>query len=86
MQRTRMTMTRDPAILRAFNARFSEIRDSFHARYVAVIPEDEPCRACLALEGEYDIDSVPMLPVSGCSRPEGCTCWYLALSRRTSGD
>ena len=34
------------------------------------------CPACAAQEGTYDKNSVPNLPVEGCSHPNGCRCFY----------
>ena len=37
-------------------------------------PED--CVVGRAVQGVYDKDDVPELPLKGCSRPEGCICRY----------
>ncbi len=34
------------------------------------------CPACAAVQGSYPKDSVPALPVEGCSHPLGCRCYY----------
>jgi hypothetical protein len=34
------------------------------------------CNAGLRVQGVYDKDSVPELPISGCSREGGCICKY----------
>ena len=36
----------------------------------------DSCPACQALEGTYEKDSVPLLPVEGCSHETGCRCFY----------
>jgi hypothetical protein len=49
------------------NPRISRIR--------IIVPEDA-CPACRHLEGEYDKDSVPELPLLDCSHPLGCRSFY----------
>lgn len=34
------------------------------------------CPACREVEGTYDKDSIPELPVKGCSHNLGCRCYY----------
>ena len=34
------------------------------------------CPACRAVEGTYPKDQVPVLPVEGCSEPNGCRGFY----------
>jgi hypothetical protein len=34
------------------------------------------CPACREVEGTYEKEQVPSLPVSGCSHPLGCRCFY----------
>ena len=49
-----------------------------NSRAVAVrlaVPEDA-CPACRAQEGTYPKDQVPVLPVEGCSEPNGCLGFY----------
>ena len=36
----------------------------------------EACPTCLAVMGTYQKDSVPPLPVEGCSELNGCSCFY----------
>ncbi len=44
--------------------------------YVRIMVGDDCCPACRALEGAYSKDSVPRLPTTGCSSPNGCRCFY----------
>ncbi len=44
--------------------------------YIRLMVSDNCCPACRAQEGAYPKDSVPRLPVAGCSNPEGCRCFY----------
>jgi hypothetical protein len=34
------------------------------------------CPACLAVEGTYEKEEAPHLPVEGCSETNGCQCFY----------
>jgi hypothetical protein len=45
-------------------------------RSVRVLVADDSCPACQALEGTYEKDEVPTLPVKGCSHGLGCRCFY----------
>ena len=40
---------------------------------------ENACPACQAVEGTYPKDQVPVLPVEGCSEPNGCSCFYEPL-------
>jgi hypothetical protein len=37
---------------------------------------DDACPTCQAIMGTYPKDSVPSLPVEGCSELNGCCCFY----------
>jgi hypothetical protein len=37
---------------------------------------DDACPACHAVEGTYAKDKAPILPVEGCSEPNGCRGFY----------
>lgn len=43
---------------------------------VRVLVAQNSCPACEALEGTYEKDAVPTLPVEGCSHESGCRCFY----------
>lgn len=45
-------------------------------RYVRVLITNDACPACEAIEGTYEKDEVPSLPVEGCSHGNGCRCFY----------
>ncbi len=36
----------------------------------------DACSACREAQGDYAKDSVPDLPISSCSHPHGCRCFY----------
>lgn len=44
--------------------------------YVRIAVADDCCPACLEAEGAYDKESVPFLPIPGCSNDLGCRCFY----------
>jgi len=43
-------------------------------RYVVM---DDACPACQDLEGTFNKDALPELPVKGCSHEHGCRCFYI---------
>jgi hypothetical protein len=43
---------------------------------IRLIVSHDACPACRHLEGEYEKESVPTLPVTDCSHPLGCRCFY----------
>jgi ribosomal protein L40E len=45
-------------------------------KYVRLLVADDSCPACQAMEGTYEKDSVPTLPLEGCSHESGCRCFY----------
>jgi hypothetical protein len=44
--------------------------------YVRISVSDDCCPACRQAEGAYAKDSVPSLPIEGCSHQLGCRCFY----------
>jgi hypothetical protein len=46
------------------------------ATKVRILANRDGCPACRAVEGVYDFDDVPELPVEGCSHGDGCRCHY----------
>lgn len=46
---------------------------------VRVITAPDSCPTCRALEGAvYHPDDAPIIPIAGCTHPEGCRCAYSA--------
>lgn len=45
------------------------------SRVRLIVPHDA-CPTCRQLEGEYDKDDVPELPLLSCSHPLGCRSFY----------
>ncbi|MCI0398166.1 MAG: hypothetical protein L0332_33935 [Chloroflexi bacterium] len=46
------------------------------ATKVRILANHDSCPVCRAVEGAYDFDEVPELPLEGCSHPMGCRCYY----------
>ena len=46
------------------------------ATKVRILASDDSCPVCKAVEGAYEFDKVPELPLEGCSHPLGCRCHY----------
>lgn len=45
-------------------------------KLIRVMVAGDACPACMQIEGAYEKDDVPILPVHGCSHPMGCRCFY----------
>jgi hypothetical protein len=41
-----------------------------------VVTSADCCPACRKIEGNYEKDKTPILPVAGCSHENGCNCFY----------
>jgi hypothetical protein len=63
------------------NAALERIRGGL-ATKVRILVSRDACPACRALEGSYELDRVPQLPVEGCSHPGGCRCYYAPVLDR----
>lgn len=46
---------------------------------IRVITARDACPACKAVDGDFPKDEVPDLPVTGCSNPLGCRCFYAPM-------
>lgn len=46
------------------------------ASMVYIVAPEDACPTCRAVQGTYEKDSVPKLPVEGCSCPHGCLLQY----------
>ena len=44
--------------------------------FVRILVADDSCPACQALEGTYEKNEIPALPVKRCSHGLGCRCFY----------
>jgi hypothetical protein len=52
------------------------MRQNPRVSYVRISVSNDCCPACRQAEGAYAKDSVPHLPVEGCSHALGCRCFY----------
>lgn len=70
-------LTVDSVTARALRA----ILESPRATGVYVVAPPEACPACRRAQGTYDKLSgrIPVLPIEGCSCPNGCICRYEPL-------
>jgi hypothetical protein len=50
--------------------------DNPRVTQVLLATYDDSCPACRAVQGSYEKDNLPKLPVNGCSNPKGCRCHY----------
>ncbi|MDX1614728.1 MAG: hypothetical protein R3300_10500 [Candidatus Promineifilaceae bacterium] len=57
------------------------IRDGL-ATKVRILASHDSCPVCKAVEGAYEFDEVPQLPLEGCSHPSGCRCHYAPILDR----
>lgn len=46
------------------------------ATKVRILASRDSCPVCLANEGAFEFDEAPVLPLEGCSHPQGCRCHY----------
>lgn len=46
------------------------------ATRVRILTSYDCCPVCRTVEGAYEFDDVPALPIVGCSHPLGCRCHY----------
>jgi hypothetical protein len=53
-----------------------EFENNPRVKYVRLLVAVDACPACQALEGTYEKDAVPKLPIEGCSHATGCRCFY----------
>lgn len=54
----------------------ARLRASPRVARIRLVVAPDCCPACLAVEGTYEKDHVPELPVRGCSHALGCRCFY----------
>ena len=53
-----------------------KFQDNERVQYVRISVSGDCCPACREMEGAYDKNEAPKLPVEGCSHPNGCRCFY----------
>ncbi len=54
----------------------ARLRASERVARIRLVVAPDCCPACQAVEGQYEKDRVPHLPVNGCSHALGCRCFY----------
>ncbi|MBI9051937.1 MAG: zinc ribbon domain-containing protein [Anaerolineaceae bacterium] len=54
----------------------ADLQNNSRVRAIILSVSDNACPACKAIQGTYTKETVPILPVQGCSEPQGCTCTY----------
>ena len=59
-----------------------KIRSGGIATKVRILANQDSCPVCRTFEGAYDFDDVPLLPLEGCSHPQGCRCHYAPVLDR----
>ena len=57
-------------------AALDKIQSGGVATRVRILAGHDCCPVCRALEGAYEFEDVPRLPLEGCSHPHGCRCHY----------
>ncbi|MEW5985076.1 MAG: hypothetical protein AB1791_00415 [Chloroflexota bacterium] len=63
-------------------AALQKIRQGGVATRVRILVNHDCCPACRAIEGAYDFDNAPALPIEECSHPMGCRCHYAPVLDR----
>jgi hypothetical protein len=57
-------------------ASLAKLRANPRVSMIRVSVYDRCCPACAAAQGAHEKDSVPILPIEGCSGVHGCRCFY----------
>lgn len=52
------------------------LQDNPRVKTIRLVVSHDACPACQVLQGTYEKDKVPRLPVEGCSDKNGCRCFY----------
>lgn len=53
-----------------------KFQENPRVKLVRVVVMHDACPACQEVEASYEKDSLPILPVKGCSHATGCRCFY----------
>jgi hypothetical protein len=54
----------------------ARLRANPRVLHVRLIIHEQACPACQRAEGDYQKTQVPVVPIPGCSQPQGCRCFY----------
>lgn len=53
-----------------------KFRQNPRIKTVRVATPEEACPICVEIQGTYSKDEAPVLPIEGCSSPNGCCAFY----------
>jgi len=53
-----------------------QLQENPRVIYIRISVSNDCCPACRKAEGAYAKESIPHLPVAGCSHEHGCRCYY----------
>jgi hypothetical protein len=53
-----------------------KLKNNERVSLIRISVADNCCPACAAAQGAYPKESVPVLPIEGCSHGLGCRCFY----------
>lgn len=53
-----------------------KFQENPRVKLIRVVSMHNACPACQRIEGSYEKDRIPILPVQGCSHAHGCRCFY----------
>jgi RNA polymerase subunit RPABC4/transcription elongation factor Spt4 len=53
-----------------------KFRDNPRVKTLRLVVAHDACPACQAMEGTYDKEKTPALPIAGCSHASGCRCFF----------
>jgi len=56
-----------------------EMQENTRVSHIRIAVSGDCCPACAQAEGVYQKESVPQLPVEGCSHNLGCRCFYMPV-------
>jgi len=59
-----------------FAQTLKKFRENPRVKGVRIAVNEDACPACQKMRGSYPLQTVPQLPVDGCSHPLGCRCSY----------
>lgn len=53
-----------------------KLQENPRVRDIRLVVDDDACPVCQSMAATYPKDEVPVLPIEGCSSPNGCRCFY----------
>jgi hypothetical protein len=58
------------------NVALKRIQENPRVESVILSVAADACPACQKYQGDYAKEQAPVLPIQGCSHPNGCRCFY----------